>query len=541
MGFWVRVLLAGVLLGGWAHALRVRVSEQQIVWLPKASIRTFFSALDYSAEEMHTTLPRLLASVEHKYRITKAYISQTLAEDRAQALLDAFLDRPALHPLVLPFELVVRSAQLMEAVFSRPADLPKYSPLLPLRESLVPEPWRETVLRMINNDPMLCADLRDINPGIARGIDCPWMAFYPGMPERPLQLRLPELVLLDMCLYKKIAMSKEEPTLQDGGAPLFRTDEPFDQALLQIMLAESFSAFPAALGTLTTLTAGMPLTLQALWHGKLLFIALESMQNFIHRHGEFKKELTAYCTEFIQAYEPTLVPPFLVKAIGMGMRLNAILLPAQLDHRLHQKLLLFDTFTARQTAFWGGLDRYLWAWRQKQKMAAPQNSHLAFPNNHSMLEWWAGTPGSIQNPAYPIGVKIDRGHADAVQFEDLLALLHEITHIIASTREAFEGGAAEGLYIKTRSTLPDYFWAATARTIAYNLFFFGDPRINLTSKTWKNVYSSTNAGLESSPCPRYPKDMISKGLYRWDVQNYIPLAMLVEKTPTVVLALRMDL
>lgn len=237
----------------------------------------------------------------------------------------------------------------------------------------------------------------------------------------------------------------------------------------------------------------MPETIQSLWHGRVLIGVMESLYAMRGSLRRWRVGLVAHFVDFLQTYDVERIPPFVVKGLGFHLSNFAIQLPAGLERHMRQKLVLFDMIAELQCAVWGGLDRHLHTWRLQCQMVSAQKSGPALlATSQELLRWWGEvhTPMHVQSPEYPIGVMLLGGDGGSVQFRSLLALLQEITERIASDRDLFEEGATGELNIRASAPAQGYFWAALARTIAYNLFFFGDARIRLSPSVWENSCES---------------------------------------------------
>lgn len=208
---------------GRSLALLVHVTEQSMAWLPEDARAACFSALDYSQGETQVGLPLLLGSTAYRYEFRSSYASQKLPPCRAPALISAFAGLPGLHPLVLPFELVTRSGELMGALLAPAAEERKYNPgsvLIRCSDDLIPGAWVQTVFGMIGHDPMLCAGIWEAKRALALGVECTWALFskkdqsMPSpQPDWPLELRFVDawLQALGLALgMKEMAACEEE-------------------------------------------------------------------------------------------------------------------------------------------------------------------------------------------------------------------------------------------------------------------------------------------------------------------------------------------
>lgn len=541
-----------------------RVTEKSLAWLPKASRRAWFSVVDYSQEASRTGLPRILSSTAYRYEFREAYASQELERERVEELLSASSASPALSSLFLPFELVVRSERLMETVLgplapvkegsSKKSKMKKYcsvstprlmgeetakyvpeSVLLSCKESLIPEVWKEKIFTMINDDPILCASLHQIRCGLEYGIECSWASYFPGAPNQGSKGWYSEFHLMDVWLYELIAKRYEYCAPEHSqSSPVAEKD--FNRLFQKLVESGDLSVFPKLASIVGELTAKMSETGRSLWHGRILLITLHKAEDRVPLSKKQKGKISQYFIKYVQAYDPKIVPPFILKDLGVKMAALKIQLPTKFPDEIYQKLLFLDIVSRRQRGFWGGLDRYLFVWRTGQVETKPTGAErITFENDYEILKWWSIKIrfGYIQSPAYPIAVMLVRGDGSRAKIDDLLVLLGEITRIISSEETAFNRDSLGRLLINSTATVPDYFWPAACRTIVYNLFFFGDARINLSPETWEELYNPKNFAAGAASFTHVGS--LSKCLHEWGLQGCIPLEMLVGKIFTTVI------
>lgn len=536
----VCLLVAGLIFG--SHALVVEVTEQMIAWFPQKTSTACFSVLDYSQTETRTGLPLLLRSIEYRLQFREAYRSQNLTSERARDLLDAFLQHPSLHPFVLPFELVAMSNDLMRVLLEDSKDAPEYNPgrvLLPLFEWVMPDAWRSRVLEMINLDPMLYYGKSEIEPGLRAEIWCPWRAFVPQALKEPLDHWAREFFLIDMWLHSISAAPSEEKVLQHLKTAI-STKIPFEDSLLRLAESLDLSALPIVLDSIDRLTEQASETIRSMWHGKVLLALMQKAYAETDLVMDKSSELCRIFVEFLAAYDLAMVPTFILKGLAVEMMSLGLHLPVTTERHLYSKLLFLDMVVELKRGIWGGLDRYLHAWRVRCEMVRPDISDpVIFASRNELIEWWAGThcAEKVLSPNFPIAVTLLGPDGRGTRFAEPLALLADITSAIASDGCAFERDAAGRLSINrdTIAAVPEHFWVALTRTIAYNLFFFGDPRISLAPEIWDTIYGSTTVVLEvPSREPQYPEQTLFWHFSQWCLQVSIPQELLVGSILTAI-------
>lgn len=314
--------------------------------------RVIFASLNYT----HPSALRALLSIVNKdsaLQVHFSYQSMNFSKISCHAIHDAFIDRPELHRWLLPLSLVLGNLELANIL-----DWDRYNlEVVYLSwncKRLHREPWKGRIYGLLANHPERLGQGIIGLIALKHSILPSWLinsAQYSMEDIRSWSVSLPTILYLVQASLFNIGLS----------VPLI----PLISELDQVTLHEKFFSTPRNVSLFYKVLEGMfahlegkPMAEHAIWHGKLLLIALLTPGSDLIP-GNFP---TSLVTDFLTAYQIEDYQVSLLEFIS-GPIIRLQVLSRSLDLTLARRITQIYERHPNLPPFWGNKEIFLQKWR----------------------------------------------------------------------------------------------------------------------------------------------------------------------------------
>jgi hypothetical protein len=440
--------------------------------------RTLFRSLDYS-DKVLDTMASLLSL--KKYQLHRDYQMIKLSNEQSEALFERFFPFSELHPLMLPFRLVNANSRLVQRVAPQ---LKFYNPgvinLYPNNRNCFSAAQMRDILTILGPHPEYCGEYHVLL--LARSIS----------PHRSWELYsnvlgryVPEQ---EYCVYEVIAyiyrniVDHRQLARPQLSYHLFDTDFLYNCVEEFLGSSNWQHYYKRILDHLRTVSRSLDPVRRSLWHGKLLYIAMNRVDKCGSLSSINEKTLLvlrAPIINFLTEHEVDDIPPFIMKQILQWTHKKRLFIGYTGNRGFEEAVKRLNILYPVFSSLGGQLSDYVSAWRFYLHTVG--GGTLAIPNGpqnlSALISWWGsyGRLGNriLVNPTFKKHILISWPDGRIVECLTIWCFLENFTQMLWSDPGIFVGTGQFRRLALTAHQEDPVLWKAIARTVASNILYRG--------------------------------------------------------------------
>lgn len=515
-------LVYGIIIQGTLKSIYYELSEKQHSEL--------FSILDYTDR---VTATRVISILKNRsFPMQTAYNKQLLSLEQARDMVDAFFAEKSIHHIALPSKLVFRNPSLADVLQEMWSEY--QFKVLHITSSFKPTQthWFRGIVESAMDAPETCGNIVLVDFACKFDLHRPWIYFrcrqnLSRYLDFDYELLAISMLISDRGLFVHSLRTAINSLKYTG----YKTDNRyFNKALNDILnLCNTKQALNSALETVKQKTHLMSAPQKALWHLKLLLLAILPPGPTPDRNFNRKipaEVLVENLIIFFDEHAVENVPPVLMRVLINSINKYLIRLPKTVSPSLHSKLSYIDQLFPSRLGFWGDFSNYIHKWKLSLAgVGAYSPPHSACGWIDACKHWGFGLAMNafIANEFTRPFVLLYR---DGSRLE-----CRELEHFLVAFSSILieESGALcaqkDGMILVSNDSLPPSIWAAISRIIIFSFFYFDGHAIKLSMATWERIYQAHSG---ANIAPSGPEKFLASFLGHANFLSAVPLELLAQ-------------